>query len=192
MSYPKFALAVMIFLHLITRSHMDYFLNLPQNAFMQMMSLLSDGLDSLNLEKANQAAFAFDFLATYYIKNYKKETIPAQRLRSYISSTPRFFQTMFLSLFQILVWGEALNQFTLARPLLPFLLAAELTQPDVIEAFRNDLVRSQPQEFQSKMNEEFLKLMRDITRSLDPVNRDKFAQRLTNFRVAAREFATNN
>jgi hypothetical protein len=39
------------------------------------------------------------------------------------------------------------------------------------------------------MNAEFLTLTKDITRSLDPVNRDRFVQRLAAFSSAVREFA---
>ena len=38
------------------------------------------------------------------------------------------------------------------------------------------------------MNDEFLRLARDITRSLDVINRDRFVNRLTAFRSTVREF----
>lgn len=47
----------------------------------------------------------------------------------------------------------------------------------------------QPADVQQRMQEEFQKLMKDITRSLDPVNRDRFSNRVTIFLVAVREFA---
>jgi len=46
----------------------------------------------------------------------------------------------------------------------------------------------QPADVQQRMQEEFQRLMKDITRSLDPVNRDRFQNRITIFLVAVREF----
>jgi len=39
------------------------------------------------------------------------------------------------------------------------------------------------------MEEEFGRLMKDITRSLDGMNRDRFQNRITLFRLACKEFA---
>jgi uncharacterized protein YaaR (DUF327 family) len=50
-------------------------------------------------------------------------------------------------------------------------------------------VASQPPDAQAKMEEEFDKLMRDITKTLDAVNRDRFQNRITVFKVTVKEFA---
>lgn len=55
--------------------------------------------------------------------------------------------------------------------------------------FKNDVVASQPVDSQAKMEEEFDKLMKDITRTLDAVNRDRFQNRITLFKVTVKEFA---
>ena len=92
----------------------------------------------------------------------------------------------------MLVFDEAAaasaGTWTLVRPLLPVVLAAELIRPDVLEDFKNELVASQPAELRARMNDEFLKLARDITRSLDVINRDRFVNRLTAFRATVRDF----
>jgi hypothetical protein len=58
----------------------------------------------------------------------------------------------------------------------------------VFEQFKTEMVQSQPADVQQKMNDEFLKLMKDVTRSLDILNRDKFAQKLTIFRISLKDF----
>ena len=135
---------------------------------------------------------------------------------------------------QILVFGDAQNQWSLSRPLLALILAAELQRPDVrpgwadvgggcrtrrrapntrapasphsaprpsllhlprarpqcFDAFKVELIASQPSDARGRMGDELAKLMGGITRSLDVANRERFAQRLTVFRIAVREFAT--
>jgi len=59
----------------------------------------------------------------------------------------------------------------------------------VFEEFKNEVVAMQPGDVQQRMQDEFQKLMKDITRSLDPVNRDRFQNRITIFLVSVREFA---
>lgn len=60
----------------------------------------------------------------------------------------------------------------------------------MLDEYKNELVASQPAELRARMNDEFLKLAKDITRSLDVVNRDRFVNRLTQFRTTVKEFAT--
>lgn len=57
------------------------------------------------------------------------------------------------------------------------------------EAFKRGVVASQPVDVQARMTEEFGTLMKDITRSLDVTNRERFSHRLTQFRTNVREFA---
>lgn len=158
---------------------------------------------------ANQAAAALDHLATFYVRNAKKlkaeaggavavpvganvggapsATATAAALRSHFAAAPGIFESLMKVLFRILVFGEAANQWALARPLLALILASEMERPEAWEGFRAELIAGQPSELRPRMAEELERLMKDVTRSLDVVNRDRFAQRLTVFRVAVRE-----
>ena len=57
------------------------------------------------------------------------------------------------------------------------------------ESFKRAVVATQPADVQLRMNDEFATLMKDITRSLDVTNRERFAQRLTQFKTNVRDFA---
>jgi hypothetical protein len=57
------------------------------------------------------------------------------------------------------------------------------------ETFKRSVVASQPADVQLRMTEEFGTLMKDVTRSLDVSNRERFAHRLTQFRTNVRDFA---
>lgn len=208
-SFPKLAQAYLTLLHLVLRSHMEVAAALPQPAFLAVLSALKEGIDSLDQEASNQAAAALDHLASYYVRNSKRlkgppdevaaaaqapsitgapdPTATVVALRAHFAASPGIFEQLMKILFRILVFGEAANQWALARPLLALILASELDRPDSWEAFRAELVAGQPSDLRQRMAEELERLMSGLTRSLDVVNRDRFAQRLTVFRVAVRE-----
>ena len=56
--------------------------------------------------------------------------------------------------------------------------------------YQAELVRTQTQENQEKLTEEFTKLTADIQRSVETANRDRFTQKLTLFRLNVRQFLT--
>jgi hypothetical protein len=162
---------------------------------------------------ANQAAAALDCFASFYVRHGKRAggegggggqpaagggasgaggpapAATAAAVRAHLAGAPGFFSGLMSMLFHILVFGEAANQWALARPLLPLTLAAEMERPDAWEAFSAELVGAQPSELRGRMREELGRLMKDVTRGLDVNNRDRFAQKLTVFRLAFREFA---
>jgi exportin-7 len=78
-----------------------------------------------------QAASALDHLSTFYVRNVKKDSPAANALRRHVSTQPTLFEELAKMLFSILVFGESANQWTLARPLLACVLAAELIRPEV-------------------------------------------------------------
>lgn len=61
--------------------------------------------------------------------------------------------------------------------------------PNALATLRDKLIADQPLAQQERMATEFAQLTRDVTQSLDVLNRDRFLQRLSAFRLAVREFA---
>lgn len=77
------------------------------------------------------AANSIDSIASYFVRNIRKNVPAAQALRALITANPTVFPTFTTVLFNILVFGECKNQWRLARPLLSLLLAGELQRKDV-------------------------------------------------------------
>lgn len=98
---------------------------------MQVIRVVTEGIDSLDAEVCGQAAAALDHLSTTYVRSAKKDTPTANALRRHVSAQPSLFEELAKMLFSILVFGESPNQWTLARPLLACVLAAELIRPEV-------------------------------------------------------------
>lgn len=130
-SFPKVATQYMTVMHFVCRAHLESLAALPAQMFLQIVRSLSEGLDSLESEIANQAAYALDHLASSYVRNAKKDSQLGQALRMQLQANPVIFQTLMQILFQILVFSETQNQYTLARPMLPIIIAAEFVRPDV-------------------------------------------------------------
>lgn len=189
MAYPKLALWFMTLLHLLCRSHVEHLVNLAPGAFQQLITLLADGLDSLDQEVALQAAHALDFLASFFVRNLKKDTPVMAKLRAHVAASPSIFEVLMKMLFNILVWGEAVNLRGMGRPLLALILAAEAVRKGAFEEFKAEIIRGQPEDARARLDEEFGKLTKDVTVSLDFLNRDRFDARLTLFKLAVKDFA---
>jgi hypothetical protein len=137
-SFPKLATPYVGLLHACFRSHIDIIIGLPSPAFMEVMRMLSEGLDSLNADIASLASASLDHLATFYVRNLKKDNASINKLRAHLSSNPMMFLTLMRLLFQIVVFGAIGNQWGLARPLLALMLAAEAVAPNVSYGCRTD------------------------------------------------------
>ncbi len=72
------------------------------------------------------------------------------------------------------------------RPILSLILASESS----FTQYKDHVLSTQSPENQAKLNDALNKLLADVSRSLDNTNRDRFTQKLTTFRVAARAFLT--
>ena len=130
-AHPKFALAFISFLHDAFRSHMDYLVTLDTSSFLSLIHALTTALDSLSPEVSSQGAYGLDHLASYYVRNFRKDNATMGALRSHLSNQPTIFEVLLKIVFEIVVFGEIGNQWSMARPLLPLILAAELTRPGV-------------------------------------------------------------
>jgi exportin-7 len=70
------------------------------------------------------------------------------------------------------------------RPMLSLVLADESS----FTAYKDHLLSSQSPENQQQLDDAFNKLLQDVSRNLESANRERFTQKLTAFRVTARNF----
>ena len=85
-----------------------------------------------------------------------------------------------------MLFGPPQNHWAVVKPMLSLMLASE----NSFTSYKEHLISTQTRENQQLLSEAFNKLLHDVQRSLDSANRDRFTQRLTAFRVAARSFLT--
>ena len=127
-----------------------------------------------------------DNLATYIFLNQTKNKPTVSQIRAHIAFEPDVLHQLMSTLFNTLLFTSQANHWAVTRPILSLLLANEQSFTD----YRNQLVSTQTPENQIKLSEEFTKLISDLQPSVELVNRDKFTQKLTMFRLNVRHFLT--
>lgn len=186
--YPKLARAFFSLLHILFRSHLPRMVNLPPDTFLRFMLALRDGLESGDTMQSTDAAAAIDFLATAFVRGLRKERVETGALQAQLELAPALFETLMQRLFEAIVFADLPNQWSLTRPLLSLMVASVVIRPAAFDEYRVSLATTQPPELQDRLQREFDRLMDGITQSLDLPNRERFAQRMTVFRLAVREF----
>ncbi|VAH76182.1 unnamed protein product [Triticum turgidum subsp. durum] len=157
-------------------------LNLDTSTFVHIVTSLESGLKGLDTGISTQCASAIDSLAAFYFNNITAGDNPpspaALNLARHIGELPSLFPQILKSLFEIIIFEDAGNQWSLSRPILSLIMISEQMFSDL----RSQVLASQPLDQQQRLSQCFDKLMTDVTRSLEPKNRDRFTQNLTTFR----------
>ena len=189
-AYPKLSRAFYFFMHVMSKNHLKSLVGIPAQHWQRIMVCLREGLEVTDQTVVNHASYAVDAIATAFVQHARKDDETGTKLRAQVAGDPAVFDELMKLLFQLLMFGEASTQWALSRPMLPLILAADIVQSNTWEAFKTTLVSSQPEAggVQAQLVEELGKLMKDITRSLDSPNRDRFSQHLSSFRLAVRTF----
>nr|KAJ0225126.1 hypothetical protein LSAT_V11C100045500 [Lactuca sativa] len=182
LAYRKLTKAYYAFLEVLFNSHIVYMLNLDTNTFMHIVGSLESGLKGLDTSISTQAASAVDNLAAYYFNNITIAEAPtspaAVNLARHIAEGPTLFPEILKTLFEIVLFEDCGNQWSLSRPMLSLILINE----QIFSDLKAHILGSQPVDQHQRLSLCFDKLMADISRSLDSKNRDKFTQNLTIFR----------
>ena len=185
-AYPKLSKAYYGFIEILFRSHRRTAFAMDTQVFMQIMSTVHDGLQVSDATISAYCANTIDHMATYYFQNQGKDKPEMVNLSKHLAAQPNFFPSLTSTLFNLLLYGAAQNQWAVMKPILSLMLASESS----FEQYKNHLLSTQTPENQAKLTDALNKLLADVSRSLDNTNRDRFTQKLTAFRVAVRGFLT--
>lgn len=188
MNYPKVKNAYFFFLEILFRNQISSVIALDASIFSQLVQSLHEGINSYDLAIAAQCATAVDHLATLYYHEMKKkrDTPMKHALLAHLQANPSMWSSLLSSLLDILVYGEANSQWALSRPILSLTLCSE----EALNAYQQSLGASQSMENQALMEEAFAALFSDVQPNLESANRDKFTQKLGQFRNSLRGFLT--
>ncbi|KAF8028166.1 hypothetical protein BT93_E0929 [Corymbia citriodora subsp. variegata] len=182
LAYRKLTRAYFAFLEVLFSSHIVFILNLDTSTFMHIVGSLESGLKGLDTNISSQCASAVDNLAAFYFNNITMGEAPnspaAINLARHIADCPTLFPEILKTLFEIVLFEDCGNQWSLSRPMLSLILISE----QIFSDLKAQILASQPVDQHQRLSLCFDKLMADVTRSLDSKNRDKFTQNLTVFR----------
>lgn len=186
LAFRKLTRAYFALLEVLFSSHISFVLNLDTSTFMRIVGSLESGLKGLDTNISSQCASAIDNLAAFYFNNITMGEAPslpaAVSLARHIAECPSLFPEILKTLFEIILFEDCSNQWSLSRPILSLILISEQIFVDL----KTQILASQPVEQHQRLAMCFDKLMADVSRSLDSKNRDKFTQNLTVFRVEFR------
>lgn len=185
-AYPKLSKAFYGFIEIIFRSHKKTVMALETNVFMQLMNAVHEGLQVSDATLSSLCANTIDHLATFYFNSLGKDKVEFHSLNKHLAAQPNLFSGLTTTLFNLLLFGAPQNHWAVMRPMLSLMLASESS----FTAYKDHLLSTQTQENQALLNDAFSTLLQDVNRSLDSANRDRFTQKLTQFRVSARSFLT--
>lgn len=186
-AFPKLSKSYYGFVEILFRNHIKSVFALETNVLMQVLNAVHEGLQASDPQLSSICANAVDHLATYYFENIGKDkALEVQHLKKHLAAQPNLFSSFTATLFNLLLFGSPQNHWAVIKPLLSLVLASESS----FTAYKDYLISTQSPENQQSLNEAFAKLLQDVQRSLDSVNRDRFTQKLVSFRVAVRGFLT--
>ncbi|KAI4300942.1 hypothetical protein L6164_034268 [Bauhinia variegata] len=183
LAFRKLAAAYFAFLEILFNNHLSFVLNLDKTAFLYIVGSLEAGLKDLSENISSECATAVDNLATFYFTHVtigeSLASPAALNLAQLISDCPGLFSGILKTLFEIVIFEDRGNQWSLSRAMLSLILINE-------EMFRNikaQILASYPLDQHQRLSLCFDKLMADVALSLDSKNREKFTQNLTRFKA---------
>ncbi|CAK0751589.1 hypothetical protein CVIRNUC_002079 [Coccomyxa viridis] len=183
MAYRKVGKAFFGLLDVLCSNHTLVVAGCDTPTFAFLVSALDSGLKSLDVVISSQCATAVDNLAGFYFKAVQangSETPPpaAQKVAEHLQQRPELLPTLLTTLFEIVLFEDCPNQWSLSRPMLSLILINE----QIYTALRDRIVAAHPRDRQAHLSVCLDKLMADVQRNLESKNRDKFTQNLTNAR----------
>ena len=182
MVFRKLGRAYFALLEVLCHNHTSVIINLDTATFGHLVGSLELGVRSLDVSTSSQCASAVDNLAAFYFHNITMDENPtsvaAVNLARHIAECPNLFPEILKSLFEVVLFEDCTNQWSLSRPMLSLILINE----QIFIGLKSQILSSQPLDQQQRLASCFDKLMADVTRTLESKNRDKFTQNLTVFR----------
>ncbi|PWZ17294.1 Exportin-7-A [Zea mays] len=182
LAFKKLSKAYFGYMEVLFNNHIKFVLNLDTNTFIHIVSSLESGLKGLDAGISSQCASAIDNLAAFYFNNITSGDSPPSpasvNLARHIGECPNLFPQILKTLFEIMLFEDAGNQWSLSRPILSLIMTSE----QMFSELRAHILASQAVDQQQRLSQCFDKLMTDVNRNLEPKNRDRFTQNLTAFR----------
>lgn len=192
LAYRKVAKAYFSLLETLCISHLTVILQLDTMTFVQIVQSLEAGLKSLDVAISSQSAAAIDSIATFHYdaaalaaengadpeQQDAKRAAAARQLAVHVGASPDLFPKILRTLFEIILFEDCTNQWSLSRPMLSLILMNE----GLFQQLKEALGATLPDDRRARLEAGFTKLMEDVTRSLEAKNRDRFVQNLTLFR----------
>ena len=177
LAHKKVAKAYFGLLDVLAHGHAPALAARDGPTFAAAVAALDAGLKCADASVSSQCAAAVDSLAGFYFRGAAADPPhpAAGALAAHLAAAPTLFPGLLATLFDVALFDDCPNQWSLSRPMLSLVLVNE----GVYEALTARLVDAQPASERPRLAAALAKLMDGVARSLEPKNRDKFTQNLT-------------
>lgn len=178
LAYKKVAKAYYAFVDVLCHNHVAALARRDDATFVSIVSSLEAGIKSLDISISSQCASAIDNLAAYYFKHNQEGMKPNEtgaQIHAHLARHPDLLPRVLTTLFEVVLFEDCSNQWSLSRPMLTLILVTE----SYFSQIRQQVIHSQPVDRQAAVSSCLDKLMTDVKRTIDAKNRDKFTQNLT-------------
>ncbi|EFJ44129.1 hypothetical protein VOLCADRAFT_65225 [Volvox carteri f. nagariensis] len=173
LAFRKLAKAYFALMEVLAAGHASVVAAQDTRTFVFLMSSLEMGLKSLDVSVSSSCASAVDNMASFFWRHVASAA--AGHPETSVAQHPNIFPELLRALFEIVMFEECSNQWSLSRPMLALVLINGSMYNDI----KAGLIASQPPERQAHLASCLNKLMVDVAPSLDPKNKDRFTQNLT-------------
>ncbi|KAI3436525.1 hypothetical protein D9Q98_005942 [Chlorella vulgaris] len=178
LAYRKVSKAYFALLDVLCHNHSNVIATRDTTTFAFLLNSLDAGLKSLDVSISSQCAAAVDNLAGYYFKHMPGSESPtpaAAAIAEHLRQRPELLPQILSTLFEIVLFEDCTNQWSLSRPMLSLILVNER----IYGQLKQQIVASQMPDRQQHLAACLEKLMLDVQRNMEPKNRDRFTQNLT-------------
>ncbi|ORY07504.1 exportin-7-like protein [Basidiobolus meristosporus CBS 931.73] len=177
MVYPKLCKAYFTMIDVFSNEHMTALPDMDSRVFWYIIRSLGEGLKSSESSISSFACSAVDHLCTFVIKLSNKKN-QSHWLLQYFNQFSDILPFLFTTVFNLVLFDEKPNQWSLSRPLLGLIL---LNREYMME-YTGNLVHCQLVERRELLAKALQSLMEEVDNTLSSKNRDRFTQNLGTFR----------
>eukprot|EP00877_Chromochloris_zofingiensis_P005215 jgi/Chrzof1/14695/Cz09g12110.t1 len=170
MSYKKLSKAYFSLLEVLCQGHTNTIAQQDTATFTFILTSLDQGVKSLDVMISSSCTSAVDNLAAFYFKNVIQgpesgnPPAGAQAMQEHIRAQPGLLPEILKSLFEIILFEECSNQWSLSRPMLSLILINE----QIYQQLKQQIILGQPPERQQHLANCLDKLMTGVQRNLEP------------------------
>ncbi|CAG8655773.1 20830_t:CDS:2, partial [Gigaspora rosea] len=178
LAYPKFSRALFDWLDTFTNEYMMALPNMDSDVFLYIMRALAEA-------PCSSACNAIDHICTFVVQQSAMQKPKQHWLLIYLNEFSTVLPTLFVANFNVVLFEDRQNQWSLSRPLLCLILLNQ----DYLNKYTENILQHQLPERREALRKAIKTLMEDVDFNLTTKNRDKFTQNLSTFK---RELTNGN
>ncbi|CAG8800744.1 3124_t:CDS:2, partial [Racocetra persica] len=178
LAYPKFSKSLFDWLDTFTNEYMMALPSMDSDVFLYIMRALAEA-------PCSSACNAIDHICTFVVQQSAMQKPKQHWLLVYLNEYPTVLPTLFIANFNVVLFEDRQNQWSLSRPLLCLILLNQ----DYFNKYTENILQHQLPERREALRKAIKTLMEDVDFNLTAKNRDRFTQNLNTFK---RELTNGN